>query len=87
MSRHRVSDTGGALAYLTDCTLATVCHLAGKKSAPQSELRRQISIAQQGIDWMIRFGVDYSHTRAADVVAMGGSVEAWAEQYRPAATQ
>jgi len=33
MSKHQVRDTSGALAYLTDCTLATVTNLAMKKSA------------------------------------------------------
>jgi hypothetical protein len=83
MSHHRVRDTDGALAYLTDCTLATVTHLASMKSASKSELRRQISIAQMAIDWMNRFGVAYGGTRAEDVMAMGGKVETWAEQFKP----
>lgn len=83
MSKHQVRDTSGALAYLTDCTLATVSDLAMKKSASKSELRRQISIAQNAIDWMDQFGVDYSHTRAADVKAVGGKVEVWVEQFKP----
>lgn len=83
MSKHQVRDTSGALVYLTDCTLATVCHLAMKKSAPKSELLRQITIAQTAIDWMDQFGVDYSKTRAADVKALGGKVEVWAEQFKP----
>lgn len=83
MSKHQVRDASGALAYLTDCTLATVTDLAMKKSASKSELRRQISIAQTAIDWMNQFGVDYSHTRAAKVMALGGNVEIWAEQFKP----
>jgi len=83
MAKHDVRSASGALAYLTDCTLATVCQLAMKKSASKSELRRQIDIAQSAIDWMERFGVDYSHTRAADVKALGGKVESWAEQFKP----
>lgn len=83
MSKHQVRDTSGALAYLTDCTLATVSDLARRKSASKSELRRHISIAQTAIDWMDQFGVDYTHTRAADVKAVGGKVELWAEQFKP----
>lgn len=83
MSKHRVHDTAGALAYVIDCTLATVTDLAMKKSPPKGEFRRQMSIAQTGIEWMDRFGVDYSHTRAADVKAAGGSVEDWAQKFRP----
>lgn len=82
MSKERVRDTGGALAYLADCTLATVCDLASKKSAPKSELNRQISMAQTAIDWMDRFGVNYEGTRAAEVKRMG-SVAAWADTFRP----
>lgn len=83
MSKHLVRDSAGALAYLTDCTLATVSYLASKKSTPKGELRRQISIAQHAIAWMDQFGVDYSKTRAADVKALGGNVETWAEQFKP----
>lgn len=83
MSKYDVRDTGGALAYITDCTLATVCDLACKRSAPKSELSRQISIAQSAIDWMDQFGIDYSHTRAAEVKKIG-KVAAWADQFRPA---
>jgi hypothetical protein len=35
-------------------------------------------MAQQAIDWMDRFGINYSKTRAADEKA-AGSVAAWAE--------
>jgi len=80
-----IRDRGEALAYVVDCTLATVTDLASKKSAPKGELSRQIGIAQKGINWMIEFGVDYSHTRAQEVVDKGGSVSDWAEQFRPRA--
>lgn len=82
MSKERVRDTGGALAYLTDCTLATVGDLASKKSAAKGELTRQISMAQTAIDWMERFGVDYTGTRAVAVKKLG-SVAAWADTFRP----
>lgn len=82
MSKHDVRTVGQALAYLTDCTLATVSDLASKKSASKSELSRQISMAQQAITWMNQFGVDYSKTRAAEVRECG-SVQAWAERFKP----
>lgn len=78
-----IKDPQGALAYVVDCTLATVCDMASKKSAPKGELKRQIGIAQKGLDWMNRFGVDYAHTRGKEVMEQGGSVSAWAEQFRP----
>lgn len=52
MSKHRVTNSAGALAYIVDCTLATVSNLASKKSASKYELSRQIEIAQAGIDWV-----------------------------------
>jgi dsRNA-specific ribonuclease len=38
-----------ALMQITECTLATVEHLAMLKSAKKSELKRQISIAQDAM--------------------------------------
>lgn len=85
MQKHQVRDAGQALAYITDCTLATVCDMAGKKSRPKHEFERQMSIAQRAIDWMQSFGVDFSGTRAADVVE-AGSVQKWAENFQIANT-
>ncbi|PXX94680.1 hypothetical protein [Halomonas sp. LBP4] len=83
MTKGSVRDPAGALAYLCDCTLATVCTLACKKSAPKYETRRQIAMAQQAIDWMRLYGVDFSKTRAREVVEQyGGSVEAWAASFK-----
>jgi len=82
MIKDTVLDPAGALAYLCDCTLATVCTLACKKSAPKYETRRQIAMAQQAIDWMRLYDVDFSNTRAKEVVEQyGGSVEAWAASF------
>ena len=82
MHKHNVGEPSQALAYITDCTLATVCSLAGKKSRSKSEFARQKLIAQTAIDWMEQMDVDFSDTRAADVV-IAGSVDAWAEKYLP----
>lgn len=84
MNKHDVRDTSQALAYLTDCTLATVCDLAGKKSKSKSEYARQMAIAQQAIEWGVRMGVDFSKTRAAQVIEVG-TVVAWAKQFEPKA--
>lgn len=81
MLKHKVRTAEQALAYLTDCTLATVCMMAMKKSRPKGEYARQISIAQCGVDWMREFGVVDPGNRAADVLAMGGSVADWAKQF------
>ena len=81
MNTHDVRDTGQALAYITDCTLATVTDLASRARPPKNELKRQINIAQKAIDWMDAFGVDYAKTRAAEVKAIGGTVEKWATKF------
>lgn len=80
MQKYQVRTQADALAYITDCTLATVCDMAGKKSRPKYEFERQISIAQTAITWMQEMGVDFSTTRAKDVIA-AGSVQKWAEKY------
>jgi hypothetical protein len=82
MHKYQVRTPADALAYITDCTLATVCDLAGKKSRPKHEFERQIAIAQTAITWMQEMGIDVSTTRAEDVVA-AGSVQKWAEKYMP----
>lgn len=84
MMKNNVRTPEQALAYLTDCTLATVCDLAGKKSAPKWETERQISIAQTAIDWMRAFRIDSGRTRSTEVInEFGGSVSAWASKFRP----
>ena len=44
------------LLYLTECTLATVDDLCMKKSASLSELKRNVNIAQRGIDVLYECG-------------------------------
>lgn len=82
MNKHSVRNTGQALAYITDCNLATVCDMAGKKSKSKSEYARQILIAQTAIDWGVAMGVDFSQTRAAQAIELGG-VKAWAAKFEP----
>ena len=76
MNKHEVRDTGQALAYITNCALATVCDLAGKKSKSKSEYARQMSIAQTAINWGVQMGVDFSAIRKS----------VWAPEYRMSAT-
>ena len=79
MQKHEVRDANCALAYLTDCILATVEGMASKKTRGKHEYSRQIAIAQQAIDWMDAFGVDYRGTRA-EKVRRAGSVIQWASE-------
>lgn len=83
MQKHQVRTPEQALAYIIDCTLATVADLASRKSRKKSEFKRQIAIAQQGIDWMKAMGVDMSTTRAEDITREGVTVGQWAERYMP----
>lgn len=86
MHRSLVSSPAEAVAYLVDCTLATVSDLAGKRSRSESELRRQIAIAQQGCDWLRAFSIDATGTRAPEILAAGISVADWARQHDARAT-
>ena len=81
MRKSEIKTLAAALAYVTDCTLATVQSMAILKSRKKTEFKRQIAIAQTAFDWMRDMGVDYSDTRAADVADAGGSVEEWVQQY------
>ena len=71
-----------ALAYITDCCLATVSHMAMLKSRKKGEFERQISIAQTACDWMRDFGIDPTGTRAEYIINTC-SVKEWSEQYIP----
>jgi hypothetical protein len=81
MHKYQVKTVEQALAYLTDCTLATVIDMAMKKRRVKYEFERQISIAQTAFNWMNLMNIDYSHTRAEDVKNSGGNVANWAKQY------
>ena len=81
MQKHKVSTLSDALAYITDCTLATVCGMAMTKSRRKGEYKRQISIAQCAVDWMICMGVDPAGTSAEKVAHHRGSVAEWAKTY------
>ena len=83
MQKHHVRTPDQALSYIIDCTLATVADLASRKSRKKSEFKRQIAIAQQGIDWMKAMGVEMSTTRAEKITQDGVTVEQWAEQFMP----
>ena len=80
MYKDNVRNPEQALAYITDCTLATVAHMAMRKSRPKHEYARQKAIAQRAITWMDNMRIDYKGTRAADVLD-AGSVDAWAKQF------
>lgn len=83
MRRDEVRGPADALAYLVDCQLATVSNVVGKRSSPQCDIKRHISIAQTGVDWMRAYSVNFEGTRAEDVVRLfQGRVEDWARKFR-----
>lgn len=82
MNYNEVNTEGKALAYLLDCTLATVESLAITKSRKQYEYKRQISIAQTTLDWCRQFGVDVSKTRAKKIIeGHQANVIRWTESF------
>ena len=83
MMKSQVHTPADALAYLTDCTLATVCRMAMLKSRAKGEYQRQISIAESGVQWMIEMGVPRDQYSRAAEVGKRGSVAAWAEVFEP----
>jgi hypothetical protein len=82
MLRNDVRTPASALAYITDCTLATVADMAILKSRKKYEFNRQIMIAQTAIDWMKEMSISYESTRAIEVDKVG-SVKKWAESFMP----
>ena len=83
LHRHELNSSDQYLVYILDCTLATVCDLAGKKSRSTSEYERQISIAQIGIDWCKT--MDEVHGgRVADILKANITVKEWALKYEVA---
>jgi hypothetical protein len=84
VDKHTVRTPGEALAYIVDCTLATVETLAMKKSRSKAEFERQVAMGQSGVDWMRSMKVDFSTTRAKEVVeSFNGNVMKWAERSFP----
>jgi len=77
MQWYEVETEGEALAYLLDCGLATVEHLAGIKSRSVGEVNRQIQIAQKNYEWVKKFEPDYIGSRAKKVENFNGCVHDW----------
>jgi len=70
-----------ALVYITDCNLATVSDMAGKKKRPIHEFNRQVSIAQLGVEWIRDFGINPGFTRAGEILESKISVSDWAKKF------
>ena len=83
MMKSQVRTPADALAYMTDCTLATVCRMAMRKSRAAGEYQRQIAIAEFGVRWTIANGVPIEGTRVGEVYRLGRGVAEWAKQFEP----
>jgi len=83
MQKHQVRSPEQALAYITDCTLATVAEMAMKKSRLKFDFKRQIAIAQTAIDWMNEMKIDMTGTRADSIAHHTNGVEEWAKKFMP----
>lgn len=78
----KFDDAQAALNYMTECTLATVSWMMMKKKAPKGELKRQIAIAQTGVNYFQDRGI-LTSGRVLDVfLDHDGDVAAWAESQK-----
>lgn len=83
LSKSRCKNAGDGLAYITECTLATVERLAMAKSPPIGEFNRQCSIAQTGIEMLLQFNLTLpTHGRLFDIASTHLSVIQWAADLR-----
>ena len=83
LTSKNLSNRDEAMAYLVECTLATVQDLAGRSRPPKGELARQISIAQTGIDWVKTFvkpGDRCGCGRVQEIIDRGLTVQTWSEK-------
>ncbi len=51
------------IAYLTECTLATIALLLNRRGTTAGELNRHIDIAQYGVDYLREVGITSSQVR------------------------
>lgn len=83
ISGHNLRNHEEGLAYMVECTLTTVSGLLLKKNPPESELNRQITIAQSGLNCLGATKIDYSCLRLKKInEEFGSSVQAWADDFR-----
>ena len=80
LNAQTICNEGDLIAYLVDCTLATVATMAMQKRRPKGEYERQKRIAQVGIDQMVAMGISTEYTRADEIAGIM-SVEEWAKRY------
>lgn len=86
LTSQRLHSPEDALAYMTECTLATVDDLASKSKPKKSELSRQISIAQTGVEWvktLMEPGDQVGCSRLQQIIDSELTVSEWVEARYP----
>jgi hypothetical protein len=77
LHRDEIRTAAHALAYLTDCSLASVEHFVLKSKPPVGAYRKAVGQAQFGVD-KCRALATLGAGRAADILVDNTSVDAWA---------
>jgi len=68
MHFYHIASSEDALAYLLDCTLATVETMAEKKRIPKYEYERHVGIAQRNLELCRKFDCNIAGTRGQKVM-------------------
>jgi hypothetical protein len=83
LTAHTLRNHEDGMAYMIECTLATVAGLLLKKKPPKSELNRQITIAQTGLNCLGKQQYDNSCPHLKKITEQfDNSVQAWADDFR-----
>jgi len=84
LTKERVHTDTECIEYLTDCTLATVGKLILSTKPPIGELKRQINIAQFGINFLEKTNKTSNiHGRVFEICSQHhNSVTKWASSLR-----
>lgn len=84
MKKELVKNPSHAFIYMIECSLATVSHMALLKKKSASEFKRQISIANFGIEKCIEFNLSVPiDSRVYEVLASETrKVEDWVKRFR-----
>jgi hypothetical protein len=68
MRSEQINTPEEATIYLTECTMATIDDFCMKSKPPVGEFKRQVLIAQTGMDWIKQFKSDTSKSGRVDDV-------------------
>lgn len=77
---YTVKEKDDAIREMTEWNLATVEYMAMLKNRPVGEFRRQCAMAQSGLDFMDKFGIERTSDRMKEITQ---TVRLWAERFFP----